>query len=147
MKTATPILSELQNEEFAKKASLQVAGVDLYFQGNKTQDITIPFVQTGPDAMRNKVLLWLHSINGDYVRESTKGGVLYNLLGRSMNEDSAAKIKASIATFFSANFAEDLSLVDVAVTADKQNRRWIVQLYVRDVLRRETFDVSVGVSL
>lgn len=149
MINSTPILSELQNRKFAQGAADHINGTDLNYQGNSTEVSSFeqPFVVEGMGAMRNKVLFWLSSVRGDYVRESSKGGILYSLLGHTMTDDAAAAARSALTTFFAAHFTQDLRLLDVSVVADKHQRRWVVTLYVQDLIRREVFSAAVGVSI
>lgn len=147
--TTSPIVSELQNRPFATTLRAEVNGVDLNYQGNAVVAApgTIPFIVEGTAAIKNKVLFWLSSVQGDYPRESTKGGILYSMLGRSMTSDNVAFIKNSISTFFTTHFQEELHLIDVSVVADVTSRKWNITLYVQDPIRRELFNVAVGVSV
>lgn len=147
MISATPIISELQNQKFTTFAKEYIDGVDLNYQGSSSEAGSYPFIMRGTDTMRNKVLFWLSSVKGDYVRESSKGGILYSLLGSTMTEEAALRTKSAITAFFAAHFQQDLQLLEVSVVADKPTRRWIVTLYVQDPIRRELFTAAVGVSI
>jgi phage baseplate assembly protein W len=150
MKTTTPILSELQTKQLGDTARAFIDGKDFNFKGN---NITAEasqredFVLDGTAAIKNKVMFWLTSAEGDYVREPGKGGVLWSLLGKSLTDANAARIKKDIQTFFSANFQGELNLLGVDIIKDIENRRWKIELLVKDPIRREIFNLAVGVTI
>lgn len=150
MKTTTPILSELQSKTFGENAIQFIDGRDLNYEGNNAsapEHLRKDFVLSGTDAIKNKVMFWLSSAEGDYIREPDKGGVLWGLLGKSMTASNATRIEKDIVAFFNSSFQGELSLLRVNVTKDVENRRWKIQLFVQDPIRREVFNTIVGVSI
>jgi hypothetical protein len=143
MKTASPIISELQNKKLAQTSTEFINGVDFNYLGNTPEG----FVLDGTEAVKNKVLFWLSSAKGDYPREPLKGGILYDLLGRSFTQDNASSIETDIKTFFANHFAQELTLARVKVNPNKSAKRWEITLTVFDPIRRDLFTTSVGVSL
>jgi len=104
MTTASPILSEVQNQTFAEAARLVIDGSDFAYRGFSLEDAAVQntlFVLNGTEAVKNKVMLWLVSSYGDYVREPEKGGPLENLLGRTLTEENADSIRSSMSILFS----------------------------------------------
>lgn len=150
MKTSTPILSEIQTKLFSETAQEFAEGKDLNYKGNSlTEDMLQKedFVLGGTEAIKNKVMFWLTSSQGDYVREPDKGGILWGLLGKSLTDSNASFIKKDIQIYFDANFQGELTLIKVDVNKDLESRRWKIELFVKDPLRRELFTVAVGVSI
>jgi len=149
MITTSPLLSEVQNQSFAYSAQALINGKDLSYKGFdlevSAQDGSA-FSLEGTEAIKNKVMLWMVSSYGDYVREPYKGGPLHNLIGRTMTDENAIEIIASISSAFQSFFANDLVLINVDATPDKVNRRWKIRVLVRDPIRRELFDIAVGVT-
>lgn len=149
MTTTSPILSEVQNQTFANTAKLVINGSDFAYRGFSLEENAIQrttFTLDGTEAIKNKVMLWLVSSYGDYVREPEKGGPLENLLGRTLTEENASFIRSSMGILFATFFQGDLNLMEAIVEPDKQNRRWKITLLVQDPVRRELFDIAVGVS-
>jgi len=146
MNSATPILSEIQSKTFAETAIALVDGKDLSYKGFSLSNQAEPFVLNGTAAIRNKVMLWLVSSRGDYVREPDKGGPLGALIGKTFTEDNQKFIERSLTMAFSDFFQGDLSLIKVTAEPDIGNRRWKIKLIVNDPIRRELFDIAVGVT-
>lgn len=147
MKTASPILSEIQNQAFANRAELLVDGRDLNYKGFSLGNATgMVFSLKGTEAVKNKVMLWLVSSYGDYVREPEKGGPLENLLGKTLSDTNKEMIERSLSIAFTDFFQGDLTLAGATVTPDVTNKRWKIRLLVNDPVRRELFEIAVGVS-
>lgn len=146
MYTASPILSEYQSSNLGSTAYQSINGVDLNYEGHSNVDGN-DFVLEGNDAIHNKVLFWLTSVSGDYVREPQKGGPLYAILGKSLKDEDLENIKTSLTDYFNENFQGELSLEDVQIQANKSTRGIVLVLYVHDPLRRELFKVSAAVEL
>lgn len=150
MKTTTPILSEIQTRLFSETALEFIDGKDFNYKGNNinaAEHQQEDFVLDGTEAIKNKVLFWLTSSQGDYVREPDKGGILWGLLGRSLTEENGRRAQQDIQTFFEVNFRGELNLISVQVRGDKENKRWKIEMFVKDPIRRELFNVAVGVSI
>ena len=144
--TTTHLVSESQSMLFAEAIEASVNGVDLNLKGFSLEDLSTEFTLTGTEANRNRVKLWLYSAPGDYVREPDKGGPLYALLGKHLNEENAESISDALTLGFNSFFSGDLTLVDCKVIADFDARRWKITLYVNDPVRRELFDIVLGVT-
>lgn len=147
MITTSPILSEIQNQTFADSAKALIDGRDLSYRGFSLKDdlpITA-FSLQGTEAVKNKVMLWLISTYGDYVREPDKGGPLENLIGRTFTEENKKIVERSLSVAFTDFFQEDLELIAAVVTMDVDSKRWVIKIIVRDPIRRELFDIAVGV--
>ena len=93
------------------------------------------------------MLFWLTSSHGDYVREPDKGGILWGFLGKSLTDYNASLIQNDLQTYFTANFQGELDLIQATVEKDLENRRWKIELFVKDPIRREIFNLAVGVSI
>lgn len=147
MRAASPIISEAQSRTFGATSVASVDGCDFAYTGFSLEDYALTqdeFVLTGTSAIKNKVLLWLSSSYGDYVREPNKGGPLENLLGKTLTEDNAAFIKISLQLLFKEIFAGDLTLAEISVNPNKDYRRWDITLLVQDIIRRELFELAIG---
>jgi hypothetical protein len=147
--TTSALISEFQNTSFGTKAKEVINGWDLNYRGNTLaayQELVTAFSIDGTDAIRNKVMLWLVSSNGDYVREPEKGGPLVNLIGRALNEQNAIAIKQMMTSFFEDTFNIDLNLVGLTVTPNAEKRRWELVFSISDPIRRELFDIAIGVK-
>ena len=144
--TTTHLVSEAQSMVFAEAVEASVNGVDLNMKGFSLEDISVEFSLSGTEANKNRVMLWLYSMPGDYVREPEKGGPLYALIGKGLNQDNADTISDSLTLSFNSFFSEDLTLIDLVVIPDTKARRWKITLYVNDPIRRELFDIAIGVA-
>lgn len=144
----SPLISEVQNIVFAQEASATINGVDLNVNGFSinNEDPSQQFVLDGQDAVRNKVMFWLYSDRGDYVRESFKGGPLTALLGKRLAEDSAGDIERSLRSSFEEVFGADLTLTTLLVIPNSIEKRWDLTMYVLDPIRRDLFKLALGVA-
>jgi hypothetical protein len=150
MKTTSPIISELQSQAFAETSTAYVNGVDFNFQGHELDEDSTQesdFVLNGVEAVRNRVLFWLTSAQGDYVREPSKGGLLYQLLGTTLTDSNLAAIEQEIEIFFSTNFSGELTLLKAYIVADVEQHQWVIKLYVQDPILRELFETAVAVAM
>lgn len=145
-KTISPLISEAQNRLLKDTAQYLINGTDLNLEGS-TLSNQEPFVLDGTAALQNKVILWLLSTNGDYIREPEKSGPLYAVLGRPLNEDTAEDIQTSIRLGFENMFSVEFSLIDVRVVPDPQARRWVIGIDALDRISREYFDIALGVPV
>jgi len=146
---ATDLISEVQSRNFSQHIEFLINGRDLSYKGFSLMDAhnaISDFSLTGLDASKNRVMLWLISSPGDFVREPWKGGPLEALLGTPLTQERASIIQKSIQLAFSEFFEGDLSLAYVTVTPDTNLRRWIVTLAIDDSIRKEFFTISVGVN-
>lgn len=146
--TTTEMISEVQNKTFARKAVQLVDGVDLNYEGFELNTVTPRnFVLSSSAAIQNKILFWFSSSFGDYVREPNKGGPLINAVGLTLTPDNADRLQSSISTFFSNTFGSEVTLIKALVEPNKSDRRWEITMIVRDNVRRELYDLALGVSV
>lgn len=145
-KTTTNLISEAQSMLFAESMEALVNGVDFNLRGHNLTDSSSEFVLSGKEANKNRVMLWLYSKPGDYIRSPTRGGPLYAVIGKGMSQDDADSIRDSITLEFNSFFIDDLELFEVSVVPDTKRRRWNITLFVRDPIRRELFDIALGVA-
>lgn len=94
----------------------------------------------------NRVLLWLASKPYDYVRESFKGGVLYNLLGKLSNDTTVEEWKSTITEKFNEEFSNELSIMLMQINLDKINKKAILKMIVKDNINKLTFTVNTEVE-
>lgn len=145
-KTTTLLVSEAQSMLFAEAMEAAVNGVDFNLKGFSLESRDEEFVLSGTAANENRVKLWLYSKPGDYVRQPERGGPLYAILGIPLSDDNADSISDNITLSFNTFFSGDLQLIDALVSPDRKNRRWNITLYIKDPIRRELFDIALGVA-
>lgn len=143
--TTTQLVSEAQSILFSDAVEASVNGVDLNLKGfslNGNED----FVLSGTEANINRVRFWLYSMPGDYVREPGRGGPLYATLGKPLTLENADAIDRDITLSFNSFFSGDLTLLNTSVVPDAKSRRWKITLFVNDPVRREFFNIALGVA-
>jgi hypothetical protein len=148
MKSTTAIISEDQSILLTKTADYVINGADFNYGGytlGEALTTADQFVLYKNDAIRNRILFWLGTFPGDYIRQPSKGGPLYSMLGKTLTESNAQQLEATIRNQFTENFT-DVSLENVIVTPNIQAKRWDVSIVVFDLITREAFIVDVGVS-
>ena len=67
-KSNTKLSGILQSTTLSQDSYDFIKGVDINFLGNEGS-----FILEDSDALRNKILFWLTSARGDYVRQPSKG--------------------------------------------------------------------------
>lgn len=90
----------------------------------------------------NRVLFWLASKKDDYIRESFKGGILYSLLGTLCNTTNLSEWEQTISSRFNSAFSGDMSIMYIKLYADKNYRRILVTMAVKDIIENSIFTVS-----
>lgn len=146
----TSIISENQGKNFKTIAEQTVNGVDLNYEGNVVTPLAgeqpLRFVLSGTDAVKNKVMFYLTSIPGDYVRNPAKGGILHPALGKALTKENTDNLTQYIKTAFETMFSADLKLVHTEVSPNIENKRWDITIVVEDLIRREFFDLQLAVT-
>lgn len=147
MKQSTSkLLSSFQNTSLAEDAYRQVTGVDLNYLGNVAG--AGDFILSDVEALKSKVLFWITSVQGDYVREPEKGGILYNLLGKTLNVSSLNNMKEAITSSFNEMFSKEFQLVNLQLTPNTPTRGHLqIVMVVKDLLSTGLFKVAVGVEI
>ena len=91
------------------------------------------------------------SAKGDYVRKPSKGGPLYNILGKAITPANLANIKMSLSSGFQDMFGREMRLVSLEVNMDKASQTGkagiIINMTVKDLLSYDLFRVAAGVEL
>ncbi len=123
-----------------------IKGIDVNFLGNKDG-----FILEDTDALKNKILFWLMSARGDYVRQPSKGGPLYGIIGKAITPNNLANIRATLTSGFQDMFGKELRLVSLEVDMDKSAQTGkagiVINMTVKDLLSYNLFRVAAGVEL
>lgn len=120
--------------------------IDLNFRGYDHTDPDSSIIMKRDKANVNRVLFWLSSKKDDYIRESLKGGVLYSLLGVLCSTTNLSEWEQTITVQFNSAFANDMSLMYIKLYADKNYRKIIVTMVVKDLVDESVFTVSTEAS-
>ena len=116
-------------------------GVDINYLGYSSIG-NRPIVKQGTDAHVNRVLFWLSSKRDDYIRESFKGGILYDLLNIRCNDEELTSWEQTIKEKFNDEFSGELELVYLKLTSNPKQKKIIINMIVRDKLENKTFPIS-----
>lgn len=173
MGTLNPsIISDQQTTSLAEKINQTVNGVDLNWRGysaknkgnsasyNVSQfvggtevfpinDITLSgdytFEKYKDRANFNRAVAWLASKHGDYVRQSDKGcGLLYTLIGKTMNDVTLSNLEARISEAFNKDFMSDMEMMNLNITQDVKNHRLIITMVVKDLTTNKVSSDTVA---
>lgn len=135
------LVSDYQTKTLEQRINDNINSVDLNYLGfDAKTDVSIEKYKI--QSHINRVLLWLASKPYDYVRESLKGGVLYSLLGKLSNEDTASEWEQDIRSRFNDEFYQELSLIYIKVDLDKVNKKATITMIVQDNINKKTFSVN-----
>lgn len=140
------IIGELQSKTFKEKIDTSLNGVDIDFLGRNRKSPSL-IIKNGYDAHVNRALFWLSSKRDDYIRESFKGGVLYDLLGIIGNNPNLSEWEENIKRRFNEEFSSDLELLLVNLKMNKMKRTLSVNIIVRDKIENRTFPATMEVRI
>ena len=145
-KSNTKLSGILQSTTLSQDSYDFIKGVDINFLGNEGD-----FILEDTEALKNKILFWLTSARGDYVRQPSKGGPLYSVIGKTITPNNLANIQASLSSGFQDMFGKELRLISLDINMDKSAQSGkagiIVNMVVKDLLSYNLFRVAAGVEL
>ena len=145
-KSNTKLSGILQSTTLRQDSYDFIKGVDINFLGNEGG-----FILEDTEALKNKILFWLTSARGDYVRQPNKGGPLYGVIGKAITPNNIANIQASLSSGFQDMFGKELRLISLDINMDKSVQSGkagiIVNMVIKDLLSYDLFRVAAGVEL
>ena len=145
-KSNTKLSGILQSTTLSQDSYDFIKGVDINFLGNEGG-----FILEDTEALKNKILFWLTSARGDYVRQPSKGGPLYGVIGKAITSNNIANIQASLSSGFQDMFGKELRLISLDINMDKSSQPGkagiIVNMVIKDLLSYDLFRVAAGVEL
>lgn len=145
-KSNTKLSGVLQSTTLSQDSYDFIKGVDVNFLGNENG-----FILSDSEALKNKILFWLMSAKGDYVRKPGKGGPLYSILGKAVTPSNLASIKMALSSGFQDMFGGEMRLISLDVNIDKTPQTGkvgiIINMTVKDLLSYDLFRVAAGVEL
>lgn len=145
-KSNTKLSGILQSTTLSQDSYDFIKGVDINFLGNEGG-----FILEDTEALKNKILFWLTSARGDYVRQPSKGGPLYSVIGKAITPNNIANIQASLSSGFQDMFGKELRLISLDINMDKSSQPGkagiIVNMVIKDLLSYDLFRVAAGVEL
>ena len=145
-KSNTKLSGILQSTTLRQDSYDFIKGVDINFLGNEGG-----FILEDTEALKNKILFWLTSARGDYVRQPSKGGPLYSVIGKAITPNNIANIQASLSSGFQDMFGKELRLISLDINMDKSAQPGkagiIVNMVIKDLLSYVLFRVAAGVEL
>lgn len=116
-------------------------GVDVNYLGYSSLKKN-SIVKKGTEAHVNRVLFWLSSKRDDYVRESFKGGILYDLINIRCTQEELNSWEQTIKTKFNEEFSGELELVYLKLTSNPKQKKITINMIIRDRLENSTFPLS-----
>ena len=116
-------------------------GVDINYLGYSSLKNN-SIVKKGTNAHVNRVLFWLSSKRDDYVRESFKGGILYDLINIRCTQEELNSWEQTIKTKFNEEFSGELELVYLKLTSNPKQKKITINMIIRDRLENSTFPLS-----
>lgn len=94
--------------------------------------------------VQNTIKMLLFSKLGDYVRQTTKGGVLIGAIGKSLDQVTSDGIKESIGKALAEY--EDIQVINYDIAFKKEIRTWMVHLVFVDNLNKFTSTIDMGLE-
>lgn len=140
------IIKNIQDKTIGTLIEKTNNGADIHYLGYSTVSRN-PIVKRGTDAHINRVLFWLSSKRDDYVRESFKGGILYDLLNIRCNEEELSYWEQTIKSKFNEEFSGELELVYLKLSSNPKQRKITINMIVRDRLENKTFPISTEAKI
>lgn len=140
------IIKDTQDKTIGTLIEKTNNGVDINYLGYSAVNRN-SIVKSGTDAHINRVLFWLSSKRDDYVRESFKGGILYDLLNIRCNDEELSSWEQTIKSKFNEEFSGELELVYLKLSSNPKQRKIIINMIVRDRLENKTFPISTEAKI
>ena len=140
------IIKDIQDKTIGTLIEKTNNGVDINYLGYSAVNRN-SIVKSGTDAHINRVLFWLSSKRDDYVRESFKGGILYDLLNIRCNDEELSSWEQTIKSKFNEEFSGELELVYLKLSSNPKQRKIIINMIVRDRLENKTFPISTEAKI
>ena len=119
------IIKDIQDKTIGTLIEKTNNGVDINYLGYSAVNRN-SIVKSGTDAHINRVLFWLSSKRDDYVRESFKGGILYDLLNIRCNDEELSSWEQTIKSKFNEEFSGELELVYLKLSSNPKQRKIII---------------------
>ena len=140
------IIKDIQDKTIGTLIEKTNNGVDISYLGYSAVNRN-SIVKSGTKAHINRVLFWLSSKRDDYVRESFKGGILYDLLNIRCNDEELSSWEQTIKSKFNEEFSGELELVYLKLSSNPKQRKIIINMIVRDRLENKTFPISTEAKI
>lgn len=140
------IIKNTQDKTIVSLIDKSNNGVDINYLGYSSV-LRSPIVKSGTNAHINRVLFWLSSKRDDYVRESFKGGILYDLLNIRCTDEELTSWEQTIKSKFNEEFSGELELVYLKLSSNPKQRKITINMIVRDRLENKTFPVSTEANI
>lgn len=140
------IIKNTQDKTIVSLIDKSNNGVDINYLGYSSV-LRSPIVKSGTNAHINRVLFWLSSKRDDYVRESFKGGILYDLLNIRCNDEELTSWEQTIKSKFNEEFSGELELVYLKLNSNPKQRKITINMIVRDRLENKTFPISTEANI
>lgn len=99
---------------------------------------------TGIEALKNVMKMYLLSEIGDYGRDLTKGGPLYEMVGKPLNEENRQKITTKVTKALE-QFT-NITINTIEVTLDLMDKMFVVRLTFTDNYNKYYSGMSLGVQ-
>ena len=115
---------------------------DLPAMGITTGSATLQVL--GIEAVKNTMKMYLLSKKGDYGRDISKGGPLYEMVGKPLIQSNADKIKTRTTTALT-QFT-NITLNTITVDLDLEKKMFIVKLVFSDNYNKFYSGLSLGIT-
>lgn len=125
-------------EAFANNDNNYILYYDYPFYKKTKKDGSIADMNNS-DALAQAIKIWLVSKKNEKIR-SRSGGILYNYLGKMMDETKASEIKNTIIQGLTKEFNPPLTPVQVEVVPNYEHERWEIGIVAYNA------DLSIGVN-
>jgi hypothetical protein len=125
-------------------ASTTSINVDKYADIPYDGPIGTSLQATSIDAIKNVIKMYLFSKNGDYQRNITKGGVLFDMIGKQLTNTNAQILQKKITDAL--NQFSNINVNSIVVSLDIQNKMFIAKITFSDNYNKFISSTSIGVS-
>ena len=103
-------------------------------------------VLTDEECDKNRILLWLTSEDGDYVRTNVHG-ILYRMLGQRLDENTLEYWRNQLVQKFNIDFNNELSIIYLDLSINKKKRSLVINMVVKNNRTEMTTTTQVEASL
>lgn len=115
---------------------------DMYYGGYSPSAPGQKVVVTGTEAIKNVIKMYLMSQKGDYGRDVTRGGPLFNIIGKQVSNTTQQKIYDTVASAV-ATFD---SIIITTLEVIKVERGWAIKIVFTDTTNKFVDSLNLSIT-
>jgi phage baseplate assembly protein W len=127
--------STIQNES--------IPGITFVGTNRPSSSNTNFFTIKGAEAIKNVIKMYLMSNKGDYGRNITKGGPLFEVIGKPVNDNRQEKLDKLIRDAI--QIYSNIVVNKITINKDTDNKGWIISILFSDTYNKFIDQISLAI--